>query len=126
MFSLIKSLFSSAPDKILDMASGVGNFIDEQQFTAEEKAEYNKKQLELFIKWQEATQGQNLARRLISVTIIAVFCTVFLTCVGLSIAGMKSEVTQVIEVAKAFSFGDITLAIIAFYFIKGGVDKFKK
>ena len=41
MFGFIKSLFTSSPDKVFDAAAGVGSWIDEQQFTEQEKSQRN-------------------------------------------------------------------------------------
>ena len=72
MFKFIKSLFSDNSEKVLDMASGVGKFIDESFHTEEEKTAANQKVLELWIKAQQATQGQKKARRLFATKVITV------------------------------------------------------
>ena len=61
----VKSIFSSSPDKVLDMASGVGGFIDETFYTDQEKSEANFKLLDFKLKWLNATQGQNLANEIL-------------------------------------------------------------
>ena len=72
MFGFIKSLFTSSPDKVFEAAAGVGNWIDEQQFTEQEKSQANFKALDYKLKWLNATQGMNLARRYIAM----MFCVI--------------------------------------------------
>ena len=47
MFGFIKGLFTSSPDKVFEAAAGVGSWIDEQQFTEQEKSQANFKALGL-------------------------------------------------------------------------------
>ncbi|MCX2780413.1 hypothetical protein [Microbulbifer thermotolerans] len=42
-------------------------------FTEEERAEYNQRVRDWLLKWQQATSGQNLARRLIAIAVTTVW-----------------------------------------------------
>ena len=64
MFGFIKGLFTSSPDKVFDAAAGIGNWIDGQQFTEQEKSEASFKALEYKLKWLNATQGMNFSQTL--------------------------------------------------------------
>jgi len=55
------------------VANGIYSGIDKLVYTDEEKADASRKGFELFIKYQEATQPQNVARRLIAMQVVAVW-----------------------------------------------------
>jgi len=61
-----------------DAVSGIKSGLDKIVFTAEEKADANRAALELFIEYQRATQPQNLARRLIALMLVGLFCVLVL------------------------------------------------
>ena len=125
MFGFIKSLFTSSPDKVFDAAAGVGNWIDEQQFTEQEKSQANFKALDYKLKWLNATQGMNLARRYIAMMFCITFLLSFIVCLLSAVVGYWLNVNTtiminaVIELCEAFKIGWITVTIIVFYFGKG-------
>ena len=125
----IKTIFSSSPDKVLDMASGVGNFIDETFYTDQEKADAKIKLLDYKLKWLNATQGQNLARRYCAVAFGLNFILTFQICLMVVLYGFftGTDVTEVIGNIKdliiSFQLGYIMITIIAFYFGKEFLKK---
>ena len=57
-------------DKVL---TGVGKGLDKLKFTSEEKADFNFKISEWYLKYLEASQPQNLARRYIALVIVCLW-----------------------------------------------------
>tara|TARA_R110000764_G_scaffold67319_1_gene140052 strand:- start:749 stop:1144 length:396 start_codon:yes stop_codon:yes gene_type:complete len=120
MFGFIKSIFSSKPDKVFEAAAGVGNWIDEQQFTDQEKSQASFKALDYKLKWLNATQGMNLARRYIAMMFCITFLLSFIVClIRIIINNPLDMVDQVIALCEAFKIGYITMTIIIFYYGKG-------
>ncbi|MDB4302171.1 hypothetical protein N9924_01250 [bacterium] len=129
----IASVFSSSPDKVLDMAGGVGEWINNANFTEEEQSKANQKLLEWKLKWMNATQGQNLARRYCAIMFGVNYILSFQVCLwALLVDFVKSDtmiatefVNTVIDLALSFQMGWIMLSIISFYFLKEGVPTMK-
>jgi len=100
--------------------------LDALVYTDEEKAqEASKERSEarsMVVEWMTATQGQNLARRIIALTITGTWLSQYLMAQFLSMAGIwieKSE--QILEAATlmqngADSMGSPVMLILAFYF----------
>lgn len=128
----IKNVFSGNPDKVLDMASGVGKFVDESFYTDQEKAEANFKLLDWKLKWLNATQGQNLARRYCAMAFGINFILTFQVCLWTVVYGFYSGVdttvlvNSIIDLVVKFQMGWIMVTIIAFYFGKEFLDRPKK
>jgi hypothetical protein len=125
----VKSIFSSSPDKVLDMASGVGNFIDESFHTDQEKSDASFKVLDWKLKWLNATQGQNLARRYCAIAFGLNFILTFQICLMVVLYGFFAEVDtttvidNIISLVSTFQLGWIMLTIIGFYYGKEFVKK---
>ena len=120
----IKSIFGSNPDKVLDMASGVGGFIDETFYTDQEKSEASFKLLDFKLKWLNATQGQNLARRYCAIAFGLNFILTFQICVMVVLYGFftgtdtTAVIDNIISLVASFQLGWIMLTIIGFYYGK--------
>ena len=131
MFGFIKSIFSSKPDQIFEAAAGVGNWIDEQQFTDQEKSQASFKALDYKLKWLNATQGMNLARRYIAMMFCITFLLSFAVCLISAVVGhwlnvdTTKVINAVISLCDAFKIGWITVTIIVFYFGKGIAENVK-
>tara|TARA_R110001606_G_scaffold135085_1_gene271912 strand:+ start:103 stop:462 length:360 start_codon:yes stop_codon:yes gene_type:complete len=110
---------------VFEAAAGVGNWIDEQQFTEQEKSQANFKALDYKLKWLNATQGMNLARRYIAMMFCITFLLSFIVCLLSAVVGYwlnidtTKMINAVIELCEAFKIGWITVTIIVFYFGKG-------
>ena len=116
MFGFIKNLFTSSPGKVFEAAVGVGNWIDEQQFTEQEKSQANFKALDYKLKWLNATQAM-----MFCITFLLSFAGCLLSAVvghWLSVDTTKM-INAVISLCEAFKIGWITVTIIIFYFGKG-------
>ena len=120
----VKTIFGANPDKGADMASGIGNFIDESFHTDQEKSEARLKFLDFRLKWANATQGQNLARRYCAIMFGLNFIFTFQVGLAIMVYGFFAEastkiiIDQIIGWVVAFQLGWIMLAIIGFYFGK--------
>lgn len=118
--SFLSKIFATPAsiEKGLDAAIKTG---DKLWYTDEEKAEGRQKLTELFIKAQEATQSQNVARRYLATMTAAVWVVNVLLC-------WVFKITSADELATYFTdFLDITSpvfgGVMAFYFLKGITTK---
>ena len=122
MFGFIKSIFSSKPDQVFEAAAGVGN---------QEKSQASFKALEYKLKWLNATQGMNLARRYIAIMFCITFLLSFAVCLISAVIGhwlnvdTTKMINAVISLCDAFKIGWITVTIIVFYFGKGIAENVK-
>lgn len=133
MFGFIKGLFSSKPDNVMEIARGVGGWIDEQQFTEEEKSKAAFQMLEYQLKWLNATQGMNVARRYLAILFCSAFVFTFLFCLVGTVAGFYFNVDvdplikMITDLVDSFQIGWVTITIVVFYFGKGIAENaFKK
>ncbi len=130
MFSFFGKLFGS--DKALSsVIDGVSNGLDALVYTDEEKAgdaaKDRSEARQMVVQWMNATQGQNLARRLIALSITGVWLSMYLLSVLTSMIAVfvndegsftSSDLSTVSIIAKN-SAGDMSSAvmlILAFYF----------
>jgi hypothetical protein len=125
MFGWITNLFTNSKDEVMDVARGVGGWIDEQAFTDEEKSVAAFKLLDHQLKWLNATQGMNTARRYLAIMFCTTFILLLVVCVGAVITGtvmdkeMKPMVDSIVAIADTFKLGWIVVTMIVFYFGKG-------
>jgi len=117
MFKALKAIFST-PAQATKVADAVIKGADAAWFTAEEQSEW-------FIRYLEATQPQNLSRRIIAISITAVWVLSALVLLFLTIIAALLESTIVSGAAAAvFKFMDTIInvpfmVVIGFYFAKG-------
>jgi len=80
---------------ITAVIDNVSKGIDALIYTDEEKAGAAAKDRaaarSMIIAWMDSTKGQNLARRLIALCIVVVWLLQYLSCMGLSVAGIWVE-----------------------------------
>lgn len=127
-------LFGSekALDTIVDSAvSG----LDKLVYTSEEKAEDHAKAVtearSMVVKWMAATQGQNLARRLIALTVTAIWVGQYAASTALSIAAVWLEPAMALKVqtsaniinGSAHQMNGAMMLILGFYFAAMHMDK---
>ena len=74
---LLKKLLGGgkSADKIVEKGT---ELFDEAIFTKQEKAENKIKLLDFWLKWQEQTKGQNLARRMIALMLVGLYVVLVL------------------------------------------------
>ena len=75
-------------DKVVD---GITNGLDAMFFTDEEKSVASQKVLDFKLKWIQATSGQNLARRYISLAIVALWTFLIVLAVFLKLIGSEDS-----------------------------------
>jgi hypothetical protein len=100
--------------------------LDALVYTDEEKAGYAAKERtearQMVVKWMESTQGQNLARRLIALSITAVWLLMYIVSLIMSLTAVWVESPQQwIASAKVIggyseSMNGAMMLILAFYF----------
>ena len=141
--SFIGKLFGT--EKALNtVVSSVKNSLDSLVYTEEEKAQHAAKERSearsMVVKWMEATQGQNLARRLIALMVAVTWLMQYLIMMLLSIISVWVEDSEKLN-NSAKLIGEYTesmngamMLILAFYFaaphmgsmLGGALNKFGK
>jgi hypothetical protein len=121
MLGFIGKMFGS--EKALDgIVSGVSNAVDALHYSEEEKADNKARAFDQIIKWQEATQGQNLARRFIALSVVFVWLLQYLVSQVLSVVSVwVSEPDKYLKSAElmrqgADDMGSVVMLIMTFYF----------
>ena len=124
-FSAISNMFESNPNAIIDVAKGVGTWIDNSKFTEQEQSAANLKLLDRHLEWIAATQGMNLARRYLAILFALNFLISFQICLIAAVIGFISGrkvvdlIDAVVAIVGAFQIGWAMITIIVFYFGKG-------
>lgn len=119
-------------DKALaGVVDGVSNGLDKLIYTDEEKAEDKAKATtearQMVVDWMRATQGQNLARRLIALSITAVWLSMYLLAVLMNMVAVftnnegvltsdKLGEVSTIATNSAMDMNPAVMLILAFYF----------
>lgn len=114
-------------EKALSAAvNGVKNGLDALVYTDEEKANDAAKERSegraMIVQWMQATQGQNLARRLIALSITAVWLIQYLVGQALGLAAIWVEDAEKLRTASqmmrdgADQMNAAVMLILAFYF----------
>lgn len=113
------------------VVEGVSNGLDALVYTDEEKARdaaANRTEArQMVVGWMAATQGQNLARRLIALTITGVWLSMYLLSVACAMAAVFTNASGVVTAEKVGAVGQIAsraaedmnpavMLILAFYF----------
>lgn len=148
MFGFLGKLFGT--DKALgSVVDSVSSGLDALVYTDEEKAADaaadRSEARKMVVQWMAATQGQNLARRLIALSITAVWLGMYLIGVLSSMVAVFTNSEGVVTSAKVIELGDIAkqsatdmngaiMLILSFYFaapyagdiVKTALNKMKK
>lgn len=125
--SFLGRLFGS--DKALEaVVDGVSNGLDKLVYTDEEKQEAAAKERtearSMLIDWMKATQGQNLSRRVIALSITAVWLLQFIVMQVVSVIAVFADPELSVKLSEVGdvmakgggSMGDPVMLILAFYF----------
>lgn len=121
--SFLSRIFARPEDgsKLIDSAVKT---LDNAFFTKQERADASQKVSDFYLRFLEATQGQNLARRYIAVLVVALWVSL----VVLMVAAYHFSVAY-----STFIYGvlvDVVMQpfsiIIGFYFLTHAVRSFKK
>ena len=106
-----------APDVVNKTVDAVVNTGDKLFFTDEEKSESNQKLLDWVLAFHKATEGSNLARRLVAVLTTSVFLSMVVLVAGLTAFGVGTAaatlnvITELLVVPMGM--------IMTFYFTAG-------
>jgi len=129
---------------LINIVDNVSKGLDALVYTDEEKAQDAGKERaaarKMIVQWMETTKGQNLARRLIALSIVAVWLFQYVASMFLSVAGIWIDSPEkLIASAKVIGESAKTLnspimLILAFYFsapymkdiAEGVMNKFNK
>ena len=122
MWSFIKGVFGVGQDgtsNVMKVASGIGGWIDKQQFTEEEKAIYNAKLIEHYADYMKSTVSENTqrsrTRRDIALWIIKT--EVFLLLASVVLYRIDPGLAEyAYKVATDSPLGYLTLGVGAFFF----------
>lgn len=113
------------------IVDGVTNGLDALVYTDEEKAADaaadRSEARKMVVQWMAATQGQNLARRLIALSITGVWLSMYLLSVFCAMVAVFTDTTGVVTAEKINQVGTIAkgaamdmnpavMLILAFYF----------
>ena len=138
MKKIFQAIFGS-PESMKKVIDGTVDGIDKMFYTEEEKAETMTARLEFMLKWLQATQPQNVARRFIAiiVTLLWAFLVVYaVVAFTIQYALMSADQAAAIEIADvmvaAFTFNvlkDIVAipfaGIMTFYFAAHVIGRFQ-
>lgn len=121
MRKIIGAIFGSSKNTET-IVNGAVSGLDKMFFTKEEQAEYRQKGAEWFLEYLKATQPQNLARRLIAMTIVMLWA--FLVVAGVSMYKFDTGYSQFIfDVLRDIVMNPF-LMIMGFYFAAHVVRSF--
>lgn len=119
---LLDKLFGS--DKQLDkLTTGAVNGLDKIFFTQEEKAEANQKLSEWYLKYLQATQPQNLARRLIAMVVVALWALLIL--IGVLLFRLDPGWSAFVFSTLDNIVNNPFMIIVGFYFLTHAVRAYK-
>jgi len=129
VISAITGFFTGGSNNSDSIIDGVKKAGDMLFYTPEEKAINNKLGMELYIKYQEATLPQNVARRHIAIIIVLLWTLSVVFGIMFSLIGLSLEIKWAIAFSE-YVFRTINeninnpfTIIIAFYFLKRIVQK---
>ena len=142
MLKLFKRIFGD-PKSISETVESVTNSFDKLNFTKQERAvEHNKAvsdAMNMTVRWMETTQGQNLARRMIALSITFSWLLLLFVRITLSVVSVFQKSSAVTDAASILreSTEEMTPAvmlILGFYFagphlkelVGGAVARFNK
>lgn len=121
--NILKRIFAGPTEtnKIID---GAIAGLDKIVFTEEERADANRKMGDWYLKYLQATEGQNLARRLIAVIVVCLWSA--LVVFGVAIRWISYDLSDfVFRVLVDIVMQPFTI-VIGFYFLTHAVRAYKK
>lgn len=123
--SFWKRLFDT-PDTISEGVRAVINTGDALVYTDEEKAEFGQKVRDWMLAWQQATSGQNVARRLIALSVTAVWLLEAVVTAVLSVwAAINPEVAPAAAAIES-QFARLTMIegmILTYYYVPNKIGE---
>lgn len=123
MWSAIKAgvgtLFGASPTDAMDVVKGVGKWIDEQQFTDEEKAANKIERAKMYNGYLEKVLDENTARSLTrrSIAIWIIRAELIMLFLSIALVRIDPEVSEfVYTVATHDPMNILVLGVSAFFF----------
>lgn len=123
IISGVKAVFGANQDgasNVMRVATGVGNWIDEQQFTAEEKAKYNAETAQQFQAFMESTVKENTersrTRRSLAIWIIRTWISLIIASIIAFAAGADSTAEYIWKIVTYSSMDYLVLGVGGFFF----------
>jgi Fe2+ transport system protein B len=111
----------SGTSNAMEAAKGVGNWIDEQQFTEEEKsaahANNTKTLLAAIAHSQNENSTRSVTRRVLAWAIMGTFLLAFWICVFLIFREMEEMADKIKDLMDEFMLPELALAVGSFYFM---------
>lgn len=117
MWGAIKAIFAT-PSDARKVADVVVKGVDAAWFTKEEQSEW-------FLRYLEATQPQNLSRRIIAISVTGVWVLSALTLLLLTLAGL-APIAEAVFAFMNTIVNPVFYVVIGFYFAKRIADNFGK
>lgn len=111
---------SKGSDNVMKIASGIGGFIDEQNFTPEERAVYNAKMVDSYGGFMQSTVAENtqrsITRREVAILVIRVELAVLVFGAGFLGMYRKDWADIWWKIGVDSPLGLLTLGVGAFFF----------
>ena len=116
--------------------TGAASAMDSLVYTDEERAQdaaaERKAARQYIVDWMQATQGQNLTRRLIALLIVGMYALMTMSAIALSMAALWAEPATATKIQASANIlkeqigatWDVVLLVIGFYFAAPHLDKF--
>lgn len=123
MKKIFGAIFGSAKNTETIIDGAVAG-MDKLVFTAEEKAEANAKLAEWYLKYLEATQPQNLARRFIAIIVVLLWAMIVL--VGIASNYFNAEFSEYVFTILFEVVNNPFMIIIGFYFAVHAIRAFNE
>ena len=116
-------------DAVTGAAKGIGTWIDERNFTEEEKSKADQATLNMVLKMVEVTQDENstrsVTRRYLAWGIMGSYLSAFIS--AFTIGYFKPDfATHVLDAVAAFQIGHLAFAVGSFYFLASITRSMKK
>lgn len=118
----VKAVFGASSDgtsNVMKVASGVGNWIDEQKFTEEEKAKYNAEMITHYSEFMKSTVAENTQRSITrrSIAIWVIRSEIGFLASSAVLYKLDMELAEYIyKIATDSPMGYLTLGVGAFFF----------
>ena len=133
MLGLIGKIFGTEKS-LSKTVETIGNVADKFVYTKQERAQAAidavKMQYDYTIRWMEATQGQNLSRRIIAMTITFIWAIEYVAMVSLSVAAVwvsnPDKILQTVSAIESYATqtNNIFAIVLGFYFVARPAEKY--
>ena len=123
VISGVKAVFGvgqNGTDNVMKVATGIGSWIDEQQFTPQEKAKYSKETAQQFQTFMESTVKENtqrsITRRSLAIWIIRTWIALLIASILAYVFGYAEAAEYIWRVVTYATLDYLVLGVGAFFF----------